>query len=92
MLTSIELFVPSVLAVLAIVLYTEHTKGLCYVLVSLCIVAELIPMTINTVGLATTIAAMGALLLLEFRPKFVHWTQKPKSAAHKAGSEEMHSF
>lgn len=80
LLSTLNVIGPSFFSLLSVALLRKHTRWLCYITVLLSIWAELIPMTINVIGLFVCIACLVALVIADFvrthyhvtRP-FLHW-------------------
>jgi len=65
MLEHITIVLPTILAILSLIMFNRNTRWFCYVLVSLSVVAELIPAQYNTTALAATVTALIALVIMD---------------------------
>lgn len=65
LLLNIEAFIPIFLAIMSLVLFTAKTRWFSYAIVSLAIIAELLPLVINTTALTACIFCLIALLVRE---------------------------
>lgn len=65
MLGEIIAILPTVVAILSLTLFTPATRWMCYTAILLSIIAELIPMVINTTALIACSACLASMLILE---------------------------
>lgn len=65
MLSQIEVFIPTALAIMSLALFTDKTRKLCYTTVALCILAEVIPTIVNPIALVACVACLAALVLTD---------------------------
>ncbi len=65
MLGEIEAILPTIVAILGLTLFTPGTRWMCYTAVLLSIIAELIPMVINSTALIACSACLVAMFILE---------------------------
>lgn len=79
MLDTILMVVPTILAILSLVMFNEKTRWFCYTLVVLSVASELVPIQVNAIALAATCSALAALIVMDV----VHRMKAPKSAAIK---------
>jgi hypothetical protein len=66
MLAFIETLLPTFIAIMSLAFFTKQTRKLCYANVSLCVLAELIPLTINSATLAACSACLCCMVVLDF--------------------------
>lgn len=62
----IESILPMCIAILSLALFTKQTKKLCYAAVSLSVLAELIPLEINTATLFACTACLASMIIIDF--------------------------
>jgi hypothetical protein len=63
----LEIVVPTLMSILAVVFFTEKTRWLCYGIVSTAIAAEVIMTPFNLVALCACVACFAGLLFFEHR-------------------------
>lgn len=65
-ITHFEVIAPTFFAIMSVVLFTAKTRWLCYTVVSLAILSELIPATVNMTALLACVSCLAALLFSEY--------------------------
>lgn len=70
MFAFIESILPTFMAILALALFTKQTRKLCYATVSLSILAELIPLSINPMALFACSACLVAMIVVDLLQSF----------------------
>lgn len=61
--TNLDMIAPTFFSLLSVLLFRKHTRWLCYITVLLAIGAELIPLSVNFIGLSACVACLGALII-----------------------------
>jgi hypothetical protein len=75
MLTGLESYLPTLLAIFTLVLFTPKTRWLCYFAICLAIGSEFIPSTVNVAGLMTCITCLVALIIGDILRSKTHYRQ-----------------
>jgi len=65
MLDMIQVLLPTFVAIISLTMFTKRTRYLCYTAVTLSIVAELVPTTIDSTALIACVFSLCALLFME---------------------------
>lgn len=65
MLATIESLLPTFIAILSLVLFTQQTRKICYAAAALCVLAELIPMELNLTALFSCAAVLTGMIIIE---------------------------
>jgi len=66
MLHGLETYIPTVMAIMALVLFTRSTRWLCYATVILAGISEFMLKPLNETAIVVCAACLGALLLAEW--------------------------
>lgn len=65
MLIFIETILPTCIAILGLALFTKQTRKLCYAAVSLSVLAELIPLELNSIALFACSACLASMIIVD---------------------------
>ena len=61
----LESILPTCIAILSLALFTRQTRKLCYAAASLSVLAELIPLEINTIALFSCSACLASMIIVD---------------------------
>lgn len=65
MLEQLLIVLPTVLAIISLMMFNRSTRWFCYTLVSLSLISELIPAQVNLVAVAAVGTVLGALIVVD---------------------------